>query len=611
MKRCLRHLAHVSAGTSVVSLWMLLGPNVPTSPAFGACPDARFAPQVAVPADGTVEGIAVADFDRDGNLDLVVTNFSSGGGASNSVAILLGDGRGRFGTPTHFAVGRGATRIVVADLNADRNSDVVALNSNDSTVSVLLGDGRGGLFPQTAFTTGGGTVGMAAGDLNGDGRIDLIVTDLFADRITVLFGNGDGSFEEPAPFPAGLAPLFVAVGDLNADGHLDLAVDNTLDATVSILPGRGDGTFAERTTVPLPAGVLAEFLIVSDLNGDGHPDLAVGDVANDTIVVLRGNGDGSFEDPAAFPVGDLPVFFAASDLNGDGHPDLAVANINDSTVSVLLGQGDGTFAPQTVLAVGDGPIPIEIADLNHDGAPDIVTGNFVDQTVSILLNECAVNRPPIARAGPDQVLECAGDSRALARLDGSDSVDPDSIPGAADDIVRFAWSEQGTPLAGGATVSVPLSLGAHAVTLDVTDAAGATDSDVTDITVRDTTPPRISSVVAIPGVLSPPDQRLVPVSIEVVAADACDAAPVCRIDAVTSNASVAGIGRGARRVDAILSDPGPAASPAALGVFLRAERTGAGFNRVYTISVSCRDAAGLATRGQTTVSVASPHAQRF
>jgi hypothetical protein len=79
-------------------------------PAFGTCPDTRFAQQDVFPAEGIVEGIAVSDFDRDGHLDLAVTQFSAAGAAGNGVAILLGDGNGGFGAPSRFEVGRGATK---------------------------------------------------------------------------------------------------------------------------------------------------------------------------------------------------------------------------------------------------------------------------------------------------------------------------------------------------------------------------------------------------------------------------------------------------------------------------------------------------------------------
>ncbi|HJQ96930.1 MAG TPA: VCBS repeat-containing protein, partial [Candidatus Polarisedimenticolaceae bacterium] len=229
-------------------------------PAFGACPDARFATQVLFPAEGTVEGIAVSDFDRDGLLDLAVTQFSAAGAAGNGVAILLGDGHGGFGAPARFEVGRGASRIVAADFNADGDTDVAVLNSNSGTVSILLGDGHGALGPQTTLPVGGTPIGLALGDFNRDGKSDLVVTVLFGREVKVMLGLGDGSFSDPASFPVGEQPLLVTAGDVDGDGRLDLAVGNAFDATVSILLGLGDGTFAPQVTVALPSGSTPEGL---------------------------------------------------------------------------------------------------------------------------------------------------------------------------------------------------------------------------------------------------------------------------------------------------------------------------------------------------------------
>ena len=102
------------------------------------------------------------------------------------------------------------------------------------------------------------------------------------------------------------------------------------------------------------------------------------------------------------------------------------------------------------------------------------------------------NPLPVADAGPDQVLECTGDGKATAALDGSASTDPDSTPGTNDDIVTFDWTENGAALASGETASVPFQLGVHEVLLTVTDRAGATGTDGTIVTVQDTTPPAIT-----------------------------------------------------------------------------------------------------------------------
>jgi hypothetical protein len=92
------------------------------------------------------------------------------------------------------------------------------------------------------------------------------------------------------------------------------------------------------------------------------------------------------------------------------------------------------------------------------------------------------NEPPVANAGPDQTLEATSPEGAAVTLDGSASTDPEGDP------LTFAWS---TPVgdATGETASVTLPIGAHVVTLTVTDDKDASDTDTVTVTVEDTAPP--------------------------------------------------------------------------------------------------------------------------
>jgi hypothetical protein len=85
---------------------------------------------------------------------------------------------------------------------------------------------------------------------------------------------------------------------------------------------------------------------------------------------------------------------AVGDLNGDGHPDLAVANVSDDTVSVLLNNSNATFASKVDYATGAGPISVAVADLNGDGHPDIVVANLNSDTMSVVLNRSVLPAVP-------------------------------------------------------------------------------------------------------------------------------------------------------------------------------------------------------------------------
>ena len=106
-------------------------------------------------------------------------------------------------------------------------------------------------------------------------------------------------------------------------------------------------------------------------------------------------------------------------------------------------------------------------------------------------------------------------------------------------------------------------------------------------------------MTASPNRLWPPNHRLVPVTVSVSVSDICDAAPTCQIVSVSSDEPIDGLGDGAMAPDWFATGD--------LTVDLRAERSGGGTGRVYTIKVQCTDSSGnVATK---TVQVRVPKSQ--
>jgi hypothetical protein len=108
-------------------------------------------------------------------------------------------------------------------------------------------------------------------------------------------------------------------------------------------------------------GWNATSVVIADMNGDSRPDLVVanhcqiGDCSRGALGVLLGNGDGSFQAATSYPVGFNPNSLAVSDLNGDGYPDVVMVYMTQPSgadfVAVLRGNGDGTFqAPNAAMS---------------------------------------------------------------------------------------------------------------------------------------------------------------------------------------------------------------------------------------------------------------------
>ncbi len=316
--------------------------------------DGTFTPASGSPITTTYGpyGIAVGDFNGDGKLDLAILDANSQG--YEVVTVLLGNGDGTFtSTASTLSACGGSVSLVVADFNKDGKLDLAVPCNNvyDESVYILLGNGDG------TFTQSTGspiplvdTTSLAVtADFNGDGNPDLAVTNEEENTVTILLGNGDGTFAQPSgsPVPAGNEPYSLAAGDFNGDGKPDLAVADYNNARVTMLLGNGDGTFTQSGTVSVGRGPIS--LAVGDFNKDGKEDLAVANNYDGTVSILTGNGNGTFSlnslmtvNTGSYEQGGFgsfnlngPSSLAVGDFNGTGILDVAVVNPGPETTSAL------------------------------------------------------------------------------------------------------------------------------------------------------------------------------------------------------------------------------------------------------------------------------------
>jgi hypothetical protein len=328
--------------------------------------------------------VAVADFNGDGKLDVVIGNW-----LDSSVSVFLGNGNGQFGTGIITDIGSNASIIAVADFNHDGKTDIAVTDNSDSLIAVLLGKGDGTFQPYVDYSTPSQTIGIVAADFNHDGNIDLAVADTNNNDVVVFLGKGDGTFSPAASFAAGQLPVQLVTGDFNNDGILDLVVADGPDCGCgyySVLLGNGDGTFQSPLTSQTQQP--ANSILAGDFNHDGKLDfmLNMGGIE----FVYLGNGDGTFTSNGNYGSDYSANWATAGDFNHDGNLDLAIANFNgnlSTSVSVLLGNGDGTFGALSSYPVGQFPLGAVSADFNGDHNSDLATVNVSDNTISILLNQ--------------------------------------------------------------------------------------------------------------------------------------------------------------------------------------------------------------------------------
>ena len=318
-------------------------------------------------------GVAVADFNHDGRLDVVFA-------ISGAAVVYLGNGDGTFGAGVTFPSGgtnqNVFARVLAEDVNNDGIVDLI-LNT-DAGVSVLLGKGNGTF--RTAKTSSAVAQYMSIADFDKDGRLDLAVTDGFG-SLSILLGNGAGAFVVASNYS--ITPQqnlnAIAIADYNQDGFPDVALPNG-----QVFLGNGDGTL--RAPSAFPTAPQASVVATVDVNGDGISDLLTASAPGfcgqsdfGTTGVSLGNGDGTFQPVTVFDSGgcSYPAFMAIGDLNNDAVPDIIVLSgrsdsfSTTSELSVLINRGNGTFpAARSNISGGSGGIAVD--DFNHDGNADAV-----------------------------------------------------------------------------------------------------------------------------------------------------------------------------------------------------------------------------------------------
>jgi hypothetical protein len=202
--------------------------------------------------------LAVEDINGDGNLDLLVLeyNFNLTVGQTTKLELFLGEGDGAFKTPITLDVAPNPTAIAIADFNKDGKLDIAVKSGNQNAVNdqitILLGKGDGTFDKPFIFTTPydvNGYATIAAADFNGDGNIDLALFNPF-EFSGIFYGKGDGAFSgvnintpsEPILIPTDLFNLNLygsaTAVDLNKDGKPDILVGNGILVNRYGLPTR-------------------------------------------------------------------------------------------------------------------------------------------------------------------------------------------------------------------------------------------------------------------------------------------------------------------------------------------------------------------------------------
>jgi hypothetical protein len=340
-------------------------------------------------------GLAIADVNLDGRLDMVASHNAPGIPRTLTVSVFLGDDTGSFGAPTTYDAGVYQSGVVVADFDGNSLPDIATACWTTHQVYLLLATAPGVFAPAIQIPVDSYPYDLVAVDVNHDQVMDLVVAN--SPGMVVLVGRGDGTFADPVATALGYGCFSITAGNLNLDDDVDVAVSCRGTDQVKLLLGSDGATFRVHATLAANAPLDSAF---GDLDGDGLPDVAItsptqtsaNDSPADNRVRVFFAKDNFSQAPRVFQVAYQPHSVELADFNNDAKLDLAINAGGD--ISFIPGDGAGNFGAEQRFSAGTTTLRDMVGtDLNKDGKLDLVVAGY-KYTVLMNLGSSACGAKP-------------------------------------------------------------------------------------------------------------------------------------------------------------------------------------------------------------------------
>ncbi|MDZ7377219.1 MAG: VCBS repeat-containing protein, partial [candidate division KSB1 bacterium] len=338
------------------------------------------------------QGNAIADFDGDGHLDILITSMMGNSrGDYDPNYLYFGNEQGLYSFENRIELpGREAYEQAFADLDDDGQVDILIVNRGETTrlaneVWIYWNqENRFHPWRITGLPAYGG-IGAEVADLDRDGYLDIIISNSDSKQKSpdgkpipgsfIYWGDSGGwSVTERTELPI-VETRAIAVCDINNDGHLDLVCgqqQNWGDASIFL----GDGTrkFGDARRIRIEGSNGTGTPGVADLNKDGLLDIAFAHDKN--VLVYYQQKDGTFPKAKSQTIPVQAKTMTIADVNGDGWLDLVCPLYKEKGnrsgySTILLGNERGYHLNQSIKLPTDGGTGSIVSDFNRDGFQDV------------------------------------------------------------------------------------------------------------------------------------------------------------------------------------------------------------------------------------------------
>lgn len=355
---------------------------------------AAFVEHVLTTAADHVKMVHVGDIDRDGDLDIIAVSSDD-----NTVAIFENLLKGNGVRPPQFTrkvltdTALGARGVHAADFDRDGDLDIVIASRQDNRIVLHVNTSihrSAVLEGEQVVNTYYRTRSVAAADIDGDGRMDMLST---SERIVAWHRNVGGappSFESVVIDTSFAGGRWVTAGDIDGDGDTDIVAadlgtnrivwyENQLHQT-----GRADFVAREVTNTAR----RVRDVNVADIDEDGDLDLYSASDGDNTVAWYE-NVDGSGRAWVKHIVSQRVDYVRstyAADLDGDGRLDLMSASARDNRVTIFRQRRPKQFTEETVYSDARGAQFIHAADIDGNGSSDLIVSSEHDHTIAWFAN---------------------------------------------------------------------------------------------------------------------------------------------------------------------------------------------------------------------------------